>query len=82
MKRQIFRQIIHLLDNNIEEKDIKFTKTYYRAYLYVIDFTVKEKPYKLRMYTIDGTAELLDGNWNELAFDTCQNNEELDKIYR
>ena len=80
MKRETFRQIIHLLDNSIKEEDIKFTNVWYRAYLYVIDFTVKEKAYKLRMYTIDGTAELLDSEWNELAFQTCEN-PELDKIY-
>lgn len=82
MKRQTFKQIIHLLDSSINEEDIKFTNVYYKTYLYVIDFTVKEKAYKLRMYTIDGTAELLDGNWNELAFDTCENNPQLDFIYK
>ena len=61
MKKDQFKRIIKLLVPQIDVDKIKFGKTYYRAYLYIIPFTFNEEEYFLRMYMVDSYAEVCKG---------------------
>jgi len=84
MNRNQFKRIINLLVPSIKMEDIKFGKTYYRAYLYVVPFKVQEEDYFLRMYMVDGYAEVNKGivtEPNEFINSGDINNKELQKIF-
>lgn len=83
MKKDQFKRIIKLLVPQISTDNIKFGKTYYRAYLYVVPFTYNNEDYFLRIYTIDGYAEVNKGivtENNEFINSGDMNNKELQKI--
>ena len=84
MKKDQFRRIINLLVPQIDVDKIKFGKTYYRAYLYIVPFTFNNEDYFLRMYMIDGYAEVNKGivtEHNEFINSGDINNKELQKIF-
>lgn len=58
LKREQFKRIIQIMQPQMVADKVKITKTYYRAYLYVVHFTFEEKHYELRMYTVDNHAEI------------------------
>lgn len=61
MKKDQFKRIIKLLVPQIDVDKIKFGKTYYKAYLYIVPFTFNNEDYFLRMYMVDSYAEVCKG---------------------
>lgn len=82
MKKDQFKRIINLLVPYINMDEIKFGKTYYKAYLYIVPFTFKDEDYFLRMYMVDSYAEVCRGTLQkaELVNSSNYENKEVLKI--